>query len=217
MTSFCADRVICGAYELSLGCEIGISSSKREATQFWHLKQKPVIPAGQFGVLVTQERITVPVDSIAFISVKHTFKKQGLVNVSGFHADPGFSGQLHFSVFNAGIHDVILEVGKPTFQIWFATFDESVEEYTGKHRDQCGLSPSDVACLRGRMPSLPELDRRVVNLEWSNKIIWAIAVGLIVAFVLNGLDLISKREKSPAVAPVSQRYDNSNAIDASQR
>ena len=78
------------------------------------------IPPGQFALLITEERVTVPHDALAFISIRATYKFQGLVNVSGFHVDPGFHGRLIFSVFNAGPSAVHLEQGEDCFHMWFA-------------------------------------------------------------------------------------------------
>ena len=60
------------------------------------------IPPGQFALLLTEETVKVPDQAIAFISMKAKWKFRGLVNVSGFHVDPGFEGRLKFSVYNAG-------------------------------------------------------------------------------------------------------------------
>ena len=68
-----------------------------------------VIPPGQFGLLITEEVVQVPMDAIAFISIKAGIKFRGLVNVSGFHADPGFSGKLKFAVYNAGSQRLVLD------------------------------------------------------------------------------------------------------------
>src|SRR5690349_19786702 len=53
-----------------------------------------VIPSGQFAFLVTKETIRVPSDTMAFISMRTGLKFQGLINVSGFHVDPGYQGRL---------------------------------------------------------------------------------------------------------------------------
>jgi dCTP deaminase len=46
-----------------------------------------------------------------------------LVNVSGFHVDPGYHGQLTFAVFNAGPVPIHLKRGQPIFLIWYASLD----------------------------------------------------------------------------------------------
>jgi Deoxycytidine deaminase len=81
------------------------------------------IPAGQFGFILTEETIHVPVAAIAFISIRAGYKFRGLVNVSGFHVDPNYKGRLIFSVFNAGPGPVHLSRGEPCFLIWYADLD----------------------------------------------------------------------------------------------
>src|ERR1700716_1391499 len=72
-----------------------------------------VIPAGQFAFLETMEEITVPPEAMAFISVKARVKWEGLINVSGFHVDPGYKGKLVFAAYNAGSSAIVLEAGMP--------------------------------------------------------------------------------------------------------
>ena len=81
------------------------------------------VPAGQFGFILTEETIRVPVAAIAFISIRAGYKFRGLVNVSGFHVDPNYEGRLIFSVFNAGPGPVHLSRGEPCFLIWYADLD----------------------------------------------------------------------------------------------
>ena len=57
---------------------------------------------GQFAFLLTDEIVEVPDSAMALISIKAKIKWRGLINVSGFHVDPGFKGRLIFSVYNAG-------------------------------------------------------------------------------------------------------------------
>jgi dCTP deaminase len=105
-------KVDCAAYTLRVGSEIYVSPSESEqdpkkiTIQKLDPSQCFTIPAGQFAFLLTEEKITVPLGAIAFISMKSGIKLRGLVNVSGFHVDPGYSGHLIFAVFNAGPKDV---------------------------------------------------------------------------------------------------------------
>ena len=50
---------------------------------------------------------------MAFISIKAKLKFRGLVNVSGFHIDPGYRGKIIFAVFNAGPQPILLRRGQP--------------------------------------------------------------------------------------------------------
>lgn len=110
VTPYSSNRIEQCAYALGVAAEYAITSSedggsKRMADAGEHI----TIPPGQFALLLTEETIAVPSNAIALISMKAKFKLRGLINVSGFHADPGFSGRLKFSVYNAGATAVDLK------------------------------------------------------------------------------------------------------------
>ncbi len=84
-----------------------------------------VVPPGQFAFLLTKESVTVPNDAMAFISMRTKVKFRGLINVSGFHVDPGYSGKLVFAVFNAGPLPIQLQEDERLFKIWFADLDRA--------------------------------------------------------------------------------------------
>lgn len=90
------------------------------------------IPPGQFGFILTQEKICIPFDAIGFISLRAKYKFKGLVNVSGFHVDPGWNDNIIFAVFNAGSETFIVEEGERLFQIWFANLDEEMSDLEHK-------------------------------------------------------------------------------------
>ena len=95
------NRVVHAAYEMRVGPEAFVTSGTSETTELAE-GSKIVIPPGQFGLLVTQETVRIPANVIAFISIRAGIKFRGLINVSGFHVDPGYRGQLRFAVYNAG-------------------------------------------------------------------------------------------------------------------
>src|SRR5690606_34294489 len=101
-------RITNACYEMGLGTEAFITSHG-ETKSIYAIGGQIQIPPGQFGLLLTQEELSMPLNLIAFISIKASKKMTGLVNVSGFHVDPGFEGRLKFSVYNAGSKDIILD------------------------------------------------------------------------------------------------------------
>lgn len=119
-----------GAYELSLGSEVYLTDSKTGKVEIIDKeKNRQVdINPGQFALLLTEEQVNIPNDKIAFISIKAGEKLKGLINVSGFHVDPGFNDHLLFSVYNAGPSTIILNCGEPYFPIWFADLKTELEE-----------------------------------------------------------------------------------------
>ncbi len=164
-------RIKHGAYELSLGPEAFITSDKHGKS----LNLKKIltsedpqieIPPGQFGLLLTDEIVSVPSNAIGFISIKAGIKLGGLINVSGFHVDPGFEGRLTFSVYNASNKYIPLKYGKPTFLIWFADLDCSTsDKYNGKYNNQKEITREAVMLLQGKVASPAALSKRLDDVE----------------------------------------------------
>jgi len=162
-------RVTCGAAELSLGDEVFRTDSSEMKKEF--LKQEReqvVINPGQFALLLTKESVNIPNDKIAFISIKAGIKLKGLVNVSGFHVDPGFKGNLVFSVYNAGSCPISLVRGEPCFLLWFAELDlvqsETDDYETGDHdhKGQNSIPTKYIdALLAGELASPNVLGKRI--------------------------------------------------------
>src|SRR5437764_1438215 len=90
IAEFSEHRVKYCDYELELGNEVFITSGKERTKQIIALGGQIVIPPGQFALLITNEVVHVPNDAFALISIKAGIKFLGLINVSGFHVDPGF-------------------------------------------------------------------------------------------------------------------------------
>lgn len=109
------------SYELSLGNQVYTTTD--ELPTDFELPGTPRyirIEPGEFAILTTHEYVYVPPDLVGFISIRYRYKERGLVNVSGFHVDPGFFGKLLFTVFNAGPSDIVLEYKENVFMIMFA-------------------------------------------------------------------------------------------------
>lgn len=120
-------KVDCASIELTVGSEVYITPSSENDPKVKRIltakKSQFIIPKGQFALLITEEIVKVPNNALAFISFKAKYKYKGLINVSGFHVDPGWYGKLTFSVYNAGPSDIALEKGDPFALIWYADLD----------------------------------------------------------------------------------------------
>jgi dCTP deaminase len=178
------------SYDLSLGDEVYITG--QDYPQRLSEKRPFVsIPRGQFALLMTKEYVTIPKDYLALISVRFGMKAQGLINVSGFHVDPGFEGKILFSVFNAGPADVVLKYGEPTFMIFFYKLEKEVlRPYDGEKQKQEQLPVALVTSLKGTSASLADVDKRVSSLETTGKVYWALLlalVGALIALFVRGL------------------------------
>ncbi len=163
------NRVVCGAYELSLGDEIFRTDSKDKKKEFLtRPKEQITINPGQFALLLTYEIVNIPSNKIAFISIKAGIKLKGLINVSGFHVDPGFKGKLVFSVYNAGSSPISLLKGESCFLIWFAELELSKDEVTSydkgihDHKNQDTIPTKYIdALIAGELASPNALSKRI--------------------------------------------------------
>ncbi len=97
--SFTPGRAEGASYDLSLGEEVYVTG-KEYPNRLSEKDPFVTIPRGQFALLMTKEYLKLPKDYFALISIKFGIKAQGLINVSGFHVDPGFEGRILFSVFS---------------------------------------------------------------------------------------------------------------------
>ncbi|MCC8410992.1 hypothetical protein LJ707_18780 [Mucilaginibacter sp. UR6-1] len=189
LKEFLSDKIISGfkeenikqaAYELSLGSEVYRTDAPQGKIESLDDKNKTVeINPGQFILLLTKETVNIPPNKLAFISIKAKHKLKGLVNVSGFHVDPGFHGKLLFSVYNAGPSTLTLKTGIKYFLIWFAELksEASKEEIYNKkdnhHQGQDGIDPDYIDALKkGEMASPSALMKKIDDLqnEFSEKI-----------------------------------------------
>jgi dCTP deaminase len=147
------NRVVHSAYEMGVGPEAFVTSNPSDKTQLPG-GTKIVIPPGQFGLLVTRETVHIPPNVIAFISIRAGIKFQGLVNVSGFHVDPGYRGQLKFAVYNAGSRTIVLDQDQRVFMIWFADLDHTDDNpYPDRVPTPNVITADDVARIQGEVAS----------------------------------------------------------------
>lgn len=158
-------RVVHSAYELGVGAEAFVTSNPSDKTQV-PAGTKIVIPPGQFGLLVTRETVRIPTNVIAFISIRAGIKFQGLVNVSGFHVDPGYRGQLKFAVYNAGSRTIVLDLDQRVFMIWFADLDHPDDNpYPERAPPPTVITADDVTRIQGQVASPAELKKQLDELK----------------------------------------------------
>ena len=200
IAGFDLDRVDCAAYTLLVGEDVyvteeGIDTPYQNVKRRLEPNEQFKIPPGQYAFLLSEEMVAVPDNALALISIKSTYKFQGLVNVSGFHVDPGWQGRLVFGVFNAGPGTVVLSRGMPLFLIWYADLDRSTEiKYTGELNTDVGLpnhfvknmgghvySPtalsSDIKTLRSNTETA---SHDIVSLKVQVRVLWLLLVGALI-------------------------------------
>ena len=170
---FDPSRVDGAAYTMRIGDEAFVSPEGRDTrksglVQRLEHKAPIVIPPGQFAYLTTREFITVPNDILGFINMKSRLKISGLVNVSGFHVDPGYKGKLLFAVFNAGPQTVTVRCDQDAFLIWFARLESATDNYARNKpgfqeidTTLMGLIPAETASLNSLNKRMDKLERRI--------------------------------------------------------
>jgi dCTP deaminase len=218
---FKSDRVDCAAYTLAIGDEVYVSPNEQTADPATVTVRKLApgdaftIPPGQFAFLLTEEVVTVPADAIAFISIRAKSKFRGLVNVSGFHVDPGYKGQLTFAVFNAGPVPIHLKRGQPIFLIWYASLDRmtAIKKSGVVHR---GIDPDLISGVAGELQSFSGIAKKIKDVDKSlgdrvhavereqtyYRVIGAIALALVIFLTANWLKDISS-PRLPQATPIS--------------
>jgi dCTP deaminase len=225
---FSKDCIESASYELSLGEEVYISAlpdtpHKDRKPIILKEKETAVIPPGQFAFLITLEKVSIPENSIAFISMKFGAKAKGLINVSGFHVDPGYKGRLIFAVYNAGPLSFQIKYGERLFALWLADLDE----IDVRARKKIGFDsiptsitngPESVSSLPSLVKRLDEMEKKLDQFTFRQAIVWGIFVWLMVTigkplldrFVApllsqdkNGSTLVTPSPSGKSVAPKS--------------
>jgi dCTP deaminase len=169
LAHFCHKYVKQASYDLRLGEEVYIMG-QRAPERLTDRNPFVSIPPGQFALLTTHEEVRIPDSILAFITLRFSFKLQGLVNVSGFHVDPTYQGKLLFSVQNVGPSDIRLKYGEPTFSIFFATLTSSgIGESRGKEQAEFkrlkGIRLQDVQSLGGNNLTLARVQKDLDRLR----------------------------------------------------
>jgi dCTP deaminase len=169
IADFEPQQVDANAYNLRMGQCYFITGNGEKQTKVFLKKGEPFsIPAGQFAYLMTHEELNVPSNVMAFISMRTGIKFQGLINVSGFHVDPGYKGKLIFASFNASPSPIQICEGEAIFKLWFAELDQKSGPehiFTGK-----GKADIDSLLIRGmskEIYSLQALAEKMRVLETS--------------------------------------------------
>lgn len=182
----CLDSIM---YDLRLGKENYITPVGQKLLE--KDSEFITIEPGQTAILTTYEHIKLPSDIFSMITIKFTHKSKGLINISGFHVDPGFFGYLVFSVFNAGKRSITFHFKDQVFSILFYQLhrDVPIKDRAFEH-----IPTSIITYYEGAtFPSILELEKKINEHSTQIGFLKVIIVGLFLAVVTILFDLISKR------------------------
>lgn len=218
VSPFSPGRISRGAYELSLGKEAYSTSSKDGKKTILKEGEQFVIPPGQFAMLLTEEAVKIPDSAIGLISIKAGIKFRGLVNVSGFHVDPGYSGKLKFSVYNAGSKNIVLDRNQPVFLLWINNLDVPTKDLYPSLASNNEITAADVMNIQGEVASPAELKKSIDSLRTELRIYQG-AIGLIIAILLAFWGISVKTgskvdRRQPAVENISTSVQTMSAHQA---
>lgn len=223
-------KVDCSAYTLTLGEESFVTpdheTKPRSNTRLLLAKPRSeeyagvlnkigggsvTIPPGQFAFLLTEELLEIPHNVMGFISLKSAVKWNGLINVSGFHVDPGFKGRLVYSVYNAGPATIHLSRGQDLFLLWLTDLDPSASQANARNAKSPNLEISDKLITTVNYPSLSvqNLSKRIEDLENKLKTYVTVIAAIVTIFslgfsgykLLQGNNSTVEVPKSPPVDP----------------
>ena len=193
---FSKDQIDCNAYTLRMGIQYyktadrEIKSSETQKRELLGPNDSFLIPSGQFAFLLSRESVSVPIDSMAFISMRLDIKLQGLINVSGFNVDPGYTGKLVYAVYNASPSSIQISENDLLFKIWFCNLDGTLSDKYTKV-SSAGLNEISSKMIRGmnrETISIQALKEDVESLRFSMRLqatIFGVASGIGVAILVS--------------------------------
>ena len=165
-------RLKAASYNLKMGSEVYVSpTSESDPQSVRKLDEGGAfrIPPGQFAFLLTHEAVHIPEDAFALIALRaRELQFRGLINVSGFHIDPGYSGRLVLAVYNAGPGEVHLREGSVLFEVFFADLDEPTEKpYNASSTKQplMRIEPDVISAVAGKFETLEGLKNKIGEVE----------------------------------------------------
>lgn len=212
-----------GAYEMRLGDEAYVPNPRDNDGDNSLLRialgdrDRVIIPPGQFAVLLTREVVKIPADAIGLISMRSKYKLRGLVNVSGFHVDPGYKGHLLFSVLNAGTQEICLDKIDRLFLLWYVSLDRKTRDVYTKD-GKSAIDSSVIDNLRGTpynpaqlSTTIHELEERLQSIErfyrfikWIGGIALAIIIAVLSALAVKALDSSEENGQEDTVVQIPQ-------------
>lgn len=144
--NFSEDSLQPASYDMRLG-EEGITSSHREKVNP-AAKGLFIIPAGDFALVTTHERVKLTSRVAGHIGLRSHFARKGLVLLSGPQIDPGFGGVLVLGLSNLSPTDAVLPYKEKFCTVEFYELSEEAKEpYRGEYQGQEAISGRDLEIL----------------------------------------------------------------------
>jgi dCTP deaminase len=125
------------------------------------------LDAGDFALVITEERFELPRDIAAHIGMRSSLARQGLVLLAGMQIDPTFKGHLRLGFYNASPRRLTVDYHDEICMIEFHRLREPVQKVMREFPElmQGKIPSSDRAFLRQlETTSLSDLAKNIAAL-----------------------------------------------------
>lgn len=144
--NFSEDCLQPASYDMRLG-EEAITSSQRKKVNPQD-KGLLTIPAGDFALVTTHERVKLMSRIAGHIGLRSHYARKGLILLSVPQIDPGFRGVLVLGLNNVNPSDVVIPHKEKFCTVEFYRLNEEpLHPYRGEYQDQSGISGRDLEIL----------------------------------------------------------------------
>ena len=115
------------SYDLSIGGECLVSNSDQKILLLPNSKDSLHLQAGDFALVLTKERVKVPLNITGVIGMRSSLARKGLILLAGMQIDPGFNGHLRFGLYNASPRRITLDYDDELCMVEFHKLAGNVE------------------------------------------------------------------------------------------
>lgn len=141
---FCRDGVKQACYELRASDVFWETSASRENKLAPNGEKGYILRPNSYVTAIVQESIELPPNVLARILTKGQLFSIGVLPVCTY-ADPGFTGRLGITLFNASHRHILIEPGQPLAKIEFSLLNREVQRpYRGQHGYETEMWPIPV-------------------------------------------------------------------------
>jgi dCTP deaminase len=115
---FDKDNLKGASFDLTLGGEALVSNRDEKvilAPSGGRLK----LEAGDFALVLTKEKVKLPLNIAASIGMRSTLARSGLILLHGMQVDPGWDAHLRFGLYNASPRKIMLDYGDDICMVEF--------------------------------------------------------------------------------------------------
>ncbi len=137
------DQIEAASYDLRIGAQGATASGKKLV----NLEEKGfiVLKPGDFGLLITLEKVQLSPQHVARFGLRSKFARKGIIATTGPQIDPGFSGRLIVGVTNLTPKEVTFSYGDDFLTVEFHRLKQPTSKpYKGPYQGVTKLRPEDI-------------------------------------------------------------------------